>query len=194
MASLTHALSNTSNSLHITLPAQPIPISNAAAEVLAHPDKETCPPASKKDTGTKQITIQLPSRATEGSTAPGAIKSTSVTTAGISGIKDEDEPQCTFCPVLYCELIIKMIEKHYCAHPLIPGYAYPSAEGIKKWAVQQMYNFCMKYDLRKVWAYLRENWYQKSCWELWACSAHPLIPILKTTMILESQYVNMYFK
>jgi hypothetical protein len=61
-----------------------------------------------------------------------------------------------------------MMEKHYCAHPLIPGYAHPSPEGIKKWAIQQMYNFCVKHDLCEVWAYLWENWYRKGQWELHA--------------------------
>jgi hypothetical protein len=41
-----------------------------------------------------------------------------------------------------------------CAHPLIPGYAHPSPEGIQYWAVQQMYELCVKHDLREVWAYL----------------------------------------
>ncbi|KAI9456758.1 hypothetical protein F5148DRAFT_984305, partial [Russula earlei] len=50
-----------------------------------------------------------------------------------------------------------------------------------------IYDFCATHELAEVWAYLWENWYWKGCWELWACSAHDLIPILKTTMILESQ-------
>ena len=37
-----------------------------------------------------------------------------------------------------------MLEKHYCAHPLIPGYGPPSTEGIRKWAVQWMYSYCKK--------------------------------------------------
>ncbi|KAJ6558978.1 hypothetical protein B0H10DRAFT_2369275 [Mycena sp. CBHHK59/15] len=94
----------------------------------------------------------------------------------------------TFCPAMYREPIVNMMEKHYCAHPLLPGYAPPSPEGIKRWAVMQMYKFCVEHALREVWAYLWENWYRSSRWELWARSVHPEIPVLKTTMILESHW------
>ncbi|KAJ7048676.1 hypothetical protein C8F01DRAFT_1276477 [Mycena amicta] len=40
----------------------------------------------------------------------------------------------------------------------------------------------------KVWAYLWENWYRLGRWELWARSAHPTIPRLRTTMICESHW------
>jgi len=104
----------------------------------------------------------------------------------------EEEGDCeqgrrTFCPALYRDPIVKMIERHYCAHPLVPGYAPPEPIGIKQWAVQQMYNFCVKHELPEVWAYLWENWYRRGRWELWARCMHDLIPRLKTTMILESQ-------
>ena len=79
------------------------------------------------------------------------------------------------------------MEQHLCAHPLIPGYAHPSPAGIREWAVKQMYNFCVASDLRELWAYLWGNWYRSSRWELWARSVYPEIPVLKTTMILESQ-------
>ncbi|KAF8209015.1 hypothetical protein K438DRAFT_1754068 [Mycena galopus ATCC 62051] len=94
----------------------------------------------------------------------------------------------TFCPSRFREPILKMMEKHYCAHPLLPGYAHPSPEGIRRWAVCQMYKFCVEHELREVWAYLWENWYRRSRWELWVRSAHPEIPVLKTTMILESHW------
>lgn len=74
---------------------------------------------------------------------------------------DNKTGRCTFCPMVHCEPIINMMERHYCAHLLIPGYAPPSPEGIKKWAVWQMYNFCVKNKLPEVWAYLWENWYWK---------------------------------
>ena len=104
--------------------------------------------------------------------------------------EDEDrkkKTQRTFCPIDNREPIINMIERHYCTHPLIPGYAAPDPISIKRWAVQQMYNYCVKHELPEVWAYLWENWYRKGRWELWARAVHDMIPILKTTMILESQ-------
>ncbi|KAJ7246826.1 hypothetical protein B0H12DRAFT_1220454 [Mycena haematopus] len=115
--------------------------------------------------------------------------------AATSGSEDEEEEgegkkrtRRTFCPAIYRERIVSMMEKHYCAHPLLPGYAHPSPEGIRRWAVLQMYKFCVEAGLREVWAYLWENWYRSSRWELWARSVNPEIPVLKTTMILESHW------
>ncbi|KAJ7789309.1 hypothetical protein B0H14DRAFT_2944863 [Mycena olivaceomarginata] len=94
----------------------------------------------------------------------------------------------TFCPSRYRDPIVNMLEKHYCAHPQLPGYAPPNPEGIRRWAVMQMYKFCVEHGLPEVWAYLWENWYRPSRWELWARSVHKEIPILKTTMIAESHW------
>jgi hypothetical protein len=107
----------------------------------------------------------------------------------VSGEDEDDgkQGQRTFCPALYRDTIINMMERHYCAHPSIPGYSPPDAKLIKKWAVQRMYDFCSKHNLPEVWVYLWENWYRKGRWELWARCAHKVIPVLKTTMILESQ-------
>ncbi|KAF7368182.1 SWIM-type domain-containing protein [Mycena venus] len=102
--------------------------------------------------------------------------------------KEETKTRRTFCPASYRESIINMMERHYCAHPLLSGSAHPSLEGTKRWAVTQMYKFCVEHGLREVWAYLWENWYRNSRWELWARSVHPEIPVLKTTMILESHW------
>ncbi|KAG1745455.1 uncharacterized protein EDB91DRAFT_1049969 [Suillus paluster] len=94
-----------------------------------------------------------------------------------------------FCPPHLCESVIGLIEHHFCAHPLIPGYSYPSAVGICQWAVKQMYTFCKESDLCEVWAYLWENWYRRGRWELWARAIAPMeIPRLKTTMVLESHW------
>ncbi|KAJ6586095.1 hypothetical protein B0H19DRAFT_1250823 [Mycena capillaripes] len=102
--------------------------------------------------------------------------------------EEEQKARRTFCSAAYRDSIVNMMEKHYCAHPLLPGYTHPSREGIRRWAVTQMYKFCVKHGLPDVWAYLWENWYRKSRWELWARSVHPEIPVLKTTMILESHW------
>jgi hypothetical protein len=34
---------------------------------------------------------------------------------------------------------------------------HPIPGGIKRWAVTQMYKFCVEYGLQQVWVYLREN-------------------------------------
>jgi hypothetical protein len=100
---------------------------------------------------------------------------------------DGKQDRHTFCPPLYRDPIINMMERHYCAHPSIPGFCPADVKLIKKWVVQHMYNFCVKHELPEVWVYLWENWYRAGRWELWARCAHKLIPVLKTTMILESQ-------
>ena len=103
---------------------------------------------------------------------------------------DEDltSARHTFCPIEHRDTVVGMMERHFCAHPFIPGYSFPSPEGIKVWAVKQMYEFCFQHDLPNLWAYLWENWYRKGRWELWARSANPSeIPRLKTTMLVEGQ-------
>ncbi|KIJ27082.1 hypothetical protein M422DRAFT_271770 [Sphaerobolus stellatus SS14] len=92
-----------------------------------------------------------------------------------------------FFPEIYHDLIINMMEHHFCAHLLIPGFSAPTSEGIRYWAVKEMYDFCVKHDLTFCWAYLWENWYNWSSWKLWARAECEEIAILKTTMICESQ-------
>lgn len=100
---------------------------------------------------------------------------------------DHDNHRRTFCPSELRANIVEMMERHFCAHPLIPGYSAPSPNGIKEWAVKQMYEFCLKHDLREAWAYLWENWYRRGRWELWARCTDTRIPRLKTTMMVEAQ-------
>ncbi|KAJ6617365.1 hypothetical protein B0H10DRAFT_1760364, partial [Mycena sp. CBHHK59/15] len=105
--------------------------------------------------------------------------------------EEEEQTRSTFCPIHYHDPIVSMMEKHFCVHPLLPGYAHPSPKGIKCWAVLQMYKFCVEHGLLEVWAYLWENWYRRSRWELWARCTHPEIPVLKTMMILESHWCRI---
>ena len=67
--------------------------------------------------------------------------------------------QRTFCPIEHRMTVIEMMERHFCAHPLIPGYSAPNPEGIRAWSVKQMCEFCVDKDLPNLWAYLWENWY-----------------------------------
>ncbi|KAF7966149.1 hypothetical protein HWV62_39928 [Athelia sp. TMB] len=106
----------------------------------------------------------------------------------VSGGKDSKHTKRTFCTAEHRQPIIDLIEAHLCAHPLIPGYSAPSPEGIREWAVKQTYQYCAEHDLREVWAYLWQNWYRPGRWELWARSVCPEIPVLRTTMMLESHW------
>ena len=93
----------------------------------------------------------------------------------------------TFCPEQLRKPLLAMIKKHANAHPLIPGDYDATPEAIYHWAVKKMYNFCVENQLPELWAYLWENWYSPGRWELWARSPYSEIPILRTTMICESQ-------
>ncbi|EDR07055.1 uncharacterized protein LACBIDRAFT_299388 [Laccaria bicolor S238N-H82] len=95
----------------------------------------------------------------------------------------------TFCPPEHRDAMVNMMERHFCAHPLIPGYSAPMPEGIKAWAVKQIYEFCVDHSLPNLWGYLWENWYCRGRWELWSRSANPVeIPRLKTTMMVEAHW------
>jgi hypothetical protein len=92
-----------------------------------------------------------------------------------------------FCSEDLRERVVELLERHYCAHPDIPGMARPDPDGIRAWAVKEMYTFCKRHDLKELWAYLWGNWYRSGRWNLWARSACEEIPRLKTNMICESQ-------
>ncbi|KAJ7307825.1 hypothetical protein DFH08DRAFT_975430 [Mycena albidolilacea] len=197
----------------ITTPAPAVRAKHAATSTTTAGEKENAPveaaggvqtrfgrtskPPKRTDAADPaEITRAIKARTTGPAAAPKATKvhkevaedEAASSSSEDEGAEGKKSSRRTFCPSIYREPILTMMEKHYCAHPLLPGYAHPSAEGIKRWAVSQMYKFCVKHGLREVWAYLWENWYRKSRWELWARSVHPKIPILKTTMILESHW------
>jgi hypothetical protein len=181
--------------LHIRIPARPLV---SIAQDAPPTASEAYKPAKSPDTKSAHMSagkIRIPLLATKPFKDTPTKTTEAITQEDIepsdNGSDDDEDKDGTmrhiFCPEKYREPIINMMEKHYCAHPLIPSYAHPSPEGIKKWAVQQIYNFCVLNNVQEVWAYHWENWYRKMQWELWACSVHPIIPVLKMTMILESQ-------
>jgi hypothetical protein len=176
------------NSIKIRIRRNPLdaaPLSADAREctgVPALPDSSPgSPETPARSANVTKLTIRIP--------APSMIHD--------SGLVTEDEPEPdedmtigrrTFCPLELRDTVIGMMERHFCAHPLIPGYSAPSPEGIKAWAVKQIYELCVQNDLPNLWAYLWENWYRCGRWELWARSGNPVeIPRLKTTMLVEGQ-------
>ncbi|KAJ7491613.1 hypothetical protein B0H11DRAFT_1911879 [Mycena galericulata] len=52
----------------------------------------------------------------------------------------EDSTRRSFCPTELRQPIIDLMEQHLNAHPLIPGYAYPSPVGIRWWATSNAAN------------------------------------------------------
>lgn len=57
-----------------------------------------------------------------------------------------------------------------------------------------MYTWCRTHNYSRLWAYMFINWYSSEQWNLWARSHNPdEIPILKTTMIVESHWRKLKY-
>ncbi|KAJ7880230.1 hypothetical protein B0H14DRAFT_3434483 [Mycena olivaceomarginata] len=133
-------------------------VPNAAGGVQTRAGQMTKPPTRNDTTDPAEVTCMIKAGNTGLVTALKATKAQKEVAedeAVSSGSEDKGgkgkkNSRRTFCPSIYHEPILTMMEKHYCTHLLLPGYAHLSDEGIKRWA-----------------AYLWENWYRKSRWELW---------------------------
>jgi hypothetical protein len=86
-----------------------------------------------------RLNIKIPGREQTSSSMPTAVQET-------SGDRNL-ETKHNFCPPELRDGIIRMMESHLCAHPLIPGYSHPSQAGICEWAVKQMYIYCAENNL-----------------------------------------------
>lgn len=89
------------------------------------------------------------------------------------------------------ETVVNIFSNHFNAHPLISDHngTYRRSEQIHRDCAREMYSWCRTRNYFRLWAYLWVNWYQPSQWALWARSANETeIPVLKTTMILESHW------
>ena len=89
------------------------------------------------------------------------------------------------------ETVLQMFCRHFNAHPLIPdrnGIFY-TPESIHRNSAREMYEWCKAKNYFRLWAYLFVNWYRSEQWELWARASNArYIPVLKTTMIVESHW------
>jgi hypothetical protein len=54
-----------------------------------------------------------------------------------------------------------------------------------------MYGYCHRHDLKKVWAYMWNQWYCTEQWKLWARASWADIPRIRTTMMVESLWKNI---
>ena len=54
-----------------------------------------------------------------------------------------------------------------------------------------MIKWCKSRSYPRLWAYLWVNWYRPAQWVLWARATHGEIPVLKTTMIVESHWKTL---
>ena len=82
--------------------------------------------------------------------------------------KTEGEETAPSAQIIHREKIVTMLENHYCAHPLRPGYASgpASREGIResRWSSSRMYLY--SYCKNKSGLASRKNG-TKGRWELW---------------------------
>jgi len=88
------------------------------------------------------------------------------------------------------QAVIDLIHLHFNYHPRIPfaGGLYKSANEIYQYCTAEMYNFCRQKDWWRTWVYFWGEWYRPDKWRLWARSVGEQIPVLKTTMVLESHW------
>ncbi|KAI1002825.1 hypothetical protein K3495_g5378 [Podosphaera aphanis] len=87
------------------------------------------------------------------------------------------------------EIVLGMFSRHYNMHSLIPDQngTYRSAKQIHLDCINELYAWCHSRNYFRLWAYLFVNWYAPEQWKLWARSSCATgIPVLKTTMIVES--------
>jgi hypothetical protein len=91
--------------------------------------------------------------------------------------------------------ILQKFRIHFHQHPELPlndaDGTHLSANEIHHGAAKDMYDYCREHDLAQVWAYMWNRWYTPNQWPLWARSAHPAIPRIKTTMIVESLWKHL---
>lgn len=131
-------LSDTTNLLRIKLPLPSI--TSAIGRVIRGTGFRLAIPATRLPSIKEQEEATEENRSAENEREP-----------SVSDNDNDDEKQGrrTFCPPIYRDAIVNLMERHYCAHPSIPGSSPPDAKLIKKWAVQRMYDFCVKPSYRR---------------------------------------------
>ena len=108
-------------------------------------------------------------------------------------IKASTLPQ--FCLPEYQSTIIEKFHNHINQHPDISINdkvgTHLTADEIYEGAVCEVYQYCWENELVQVWVYLWNCWYTPKQWPLWARSACPAIPPLKTTIVAKSLFKNI---
>jgi len=88
------------------------------------------------------------------------------------------------------DLLINLVHRHFNYHRCIPfdGGVYRTAAEIHALCAREMYLCCKARNWWRIWTYFWSEWYCERQWQRWARSANLSIPVLKTTMILESHW------
>jgi MULE transposase domain len=131
-----------------------------------------------------------PTTSTSTSTFLLAIEDNTKATTNQTSCHTKNKAAFTYCPSEHRNHILRLMVKHLHQHPFIPalGNQYYTSEQIREEAVKEMYTYCKENDLAWAWAYLWVEWYSKEKWKNWARSCKSDIPVLKTTMIVESHW------
>jgi len=86
------------------------------------------------------------------------------------------DPNYVFCPSEHRLGILHLLFKHFVQHPIFPiqnddgSTSIRTAQEIRDAAVYEMYQHCHQRNLREVWGYLWQSWYQPKMWKLWSQS------------------------
>ena len=89
------------------------------------------------------------------------------------------------------ETVLEIVCRHFNLHSLIPDSngTFKSPDTLHRECAAEMYTWCKIRGYYRLWAYMYSNWYRLDQWKRWARCADPAeIPVLKTTMILESHW------
>lgn len=87
-------------------------------------------------------------------------------------------------------VVLGIFSRHLNAHPAFPDIngTYKNTNTIYRESVREVYEWCRSRGYFRLFAYLWVNWYRPGQWETWARAASPEVPVLKTTMIVESHW------
>ena len=104
--------------------------------------------------------------------------------------KRTSDADYVFCPAAHRAQTLRIFTRHFCRHPIFRTRSgqIQNARQIREASVQEMYLFCHARNLREVWAYLWNQWYDGSMWALWARSSSPYLSRLRTTMTVENHW------
>ncbi|KAI0994209.1 hypothetical protein K3495_g13973, partial [Podosphaera aphanis] len=91
------------------------------------------------------------------------------------------------------DVVLTMFASHFNAHQLFPRRLGIRETATEIWSrcATEAFQWCYSRDNFRLWAYFWINWYRPTEWPKWARAANDEVPVLKTTMILESHWCRV---
>ena len=88
------------------------------------------------------------------------------------------------------DVVAEIFSRHLNVHTAFPDIngIYKDKDTIYRDSVREIYTWCRAKNYFRLFAYLWVNWYRPNQWATWARAAAPEIPVLKTTMVVESHW------